>query len=228
MIAIHLHFFRQLRASGVLSVVPKTRWWRQNDVQEKSAQCGNQLVKQELVVVSPKKSPYKTDIKSTQNFYCGSCSFNLLQAHENFSLQRIVLFIPSLYVPWWKDRLSLGLHLLMSQTSLQTIRPHWHLYLPLKTETNLQPDSFSKIFLLSLASALANFSLGDFNFLFDNLNSNETNRIRQSHNNHNLSHLWVGSRMNSLNPLTDMDISLTGSLPENLTTSSPQSPSVIS
>ena len=104
MIAIHLHFFRQLRASGVLSVVPKTRWWRQNDVQEKSAQCGNQLVKQELVVVSPKKSPYKTDIKSTQNFYCGSCSFNLLQAHENFSLWRRVPLTFAFAVPQGRQK----------------------------------------------------------------------------------------------------------------------------
>ena len=49
-----------------------------------------------FVVMSP-KSPYKIDIKklitcsatNCQNIYCGSCYFNLLQAHEKSSLERI-------------------------------------------------------------------------------------------------------------------------------------------
>ena len=53
-----MHFFRDLyaevRASGVLSLRPKTFWWRQNKAQEKSTKHGNQLVKQELVIVSKK------------------------------------------------------------------------------------------------------------------------------------------------------------------------------
>ena len=42
--------------------------------------------------VCPTKSSFKIDIKSTARsitkLYCGSCSFNLLQAHEKFSLRR--------------------------------------------------------------------------------------------------------------------------------------------
>ena len=34
------------------TVTPKTLWWRQNEAREKSAQRGNQLVKQELAIVS--------------------------------------------------------------------------------------------------------------------------------------------------------------------------------
>ena len=46
----------KLRASGVVSVMPKTLRWHQNEAQEKSAQCSNQLVNQELVIMSRKKS----------------------------------------------------------------------------------------------------------------------------------------------------------------------------
>ena len=44
--------YAKLRASGALSVTPKTFWWRQTEAREKSAQRGNQLVKQESVMVS--------------------------------------------------------------------------------------------------------------------------------------------------------------------------------
>lgn len=56
------------------------------------------FMKQMFVMMSP-KSPYKIDIKKqTKNMfshklpliYCGSCYFNLLQAHENSSLGRII------------------------------------------------------------------------------------------------------------------------------------------
>ena len=51
-IAIHMHFFRdlyaELRASGVLSVTAKTLNWRHNEAREKSTQRGNQLLEQEL------------------------------------------------------------------------------------------------------------------------------------------------------------------------------------
>ena len=52
------HFFRDLyakvRASGVLSVTPKKLWWRQNEAREKSAQSGNEFMKQVLVMVFKK------------------------------------------------------------------------------------------------------------------------------------------------------------------------------
>ena len=58
MTAIHMHFFRdlyaELRASGVLSVTPKTYWWRQNEARKKSVQHGDELVKLVLVMVLKK------------------------------------------------------------------------------------------------------------------------------------------------------------------------------
>ena len=45
---------RKTVCSGVLSVTPKTFWWRQNDERKKRAQHRNELVKQVLVMVSKK------------------------------------------------------------------------------------------------------------------------------------------------------------------------------
>ena len=63
---------------------------------EKRAQRFHELIKQELLTVS-KKSPNKIDIKSVKGSFTRktltvghACSFNLLQAHEQFFLGRRV------------------------------------------------------------------------------------------------------------------------------------------
>ena len=77
MIAICMDFFSnvlaKLRASRVLSVMPKTLWWRQNEVPEKSAQHSIQLVRQELVMVSPKvtlQNSYEIDHMFSHSVCC--------------------------------------------------------------------------------------------------------------------------------------------------------------
>ena len=85
-------------------MTPKTLWWRQKETWEKSAQRGYQLVKQELVTV-PKSHLIKLISNQrnvlSRNGYCGSRSFNLLQAHEQLSLRRIVPLI------FWKTEKNL-------------------------------------------------------------------------------------------------------------------------
>ena len=99
MIASPMCFFRdlysKLRASWCsIRDAKNTLVMSKRSAEKKSARRGNQLVKQELVTVSKKKSPYTQSISNqqnvqSQNVYCGSCSFNLYQAHGKFSPRRM-------------------------------------------------------------------------------------------------------------------------------------------
>ena len=81
---LNMYFFRdlcsKLAASGVLFVMPRTLWWRQIGAREKSAQPGNQLVKQELVMVQNKQThtqKHNYSIKSSQRHVQSQISFTV-------------------------------------------------------------------------------------------------------------------------------------------------------
>ena len=94
---------QNLELPGVLFVTPKTFWWRQNEAREKSARRYDELMKQIIVSHGVQKGHI---MKSTSNWqyvqsqrcYCASCSFNLLQAHERFSLR---ILVPLRWAPLW-------------------------------------------------------------------------------------------------------------------------------
>ena len=78
-----------------MSMMAKTFWWCQNEVEEKSAQHSNELVKSTAILI----------IKLLLQI----CSFKLPQAHEKFSLQRIAPYRCMFFIcsKLWKTRIVL-------------------------------------------------------------------------------------------------------------------------
>ena len=95
----HVHFFRdlyaKLNASGVLSMTPKTLWWRQNEARERARNRINKSLLGTRLSYGVQKCHLIKSIENqqhvhSQNISCRSYFLNLLQAHEMFSLRRRV------------------------------------------------------------------------------------------------------------------------------------------